>query len=118
LKFSFQDFQKATHPIPFFICIRIDCPEDFQSQVDICLKNGQTNELFMTKLGKAAPDPHVFYDEDEGCKEEDVLLISRHPIAATKQWIDEMEKDVLDWNIYKMQKRTIYLKGSLEVGKF
>jgi hypothetical protein len=105
----------ATHPIPFFICIRISCPpKTLQSQVDICLENGKTNERFMTKLGKAAPDPD-FYHKDE---EEDVLLISRHPIAATKQWIDEMEKEVLDWNIYKMQKRTIYLKFNLEVGEF
>jgi hypothetical protein len=100
----------ATHPIPFFICIRISCPEAFHSQVDICLKNDKTNERFMTKLAKTTPEPDYL--------EEDVLLISRHPIAATKQWIDEMEKEVLDWNFSKVQKRTISLDDELTVGKF
>jgi hypothetical protein len=103
----------ATHPIPFFICIRISCTEAFQSQGDICLKNGQTNERFMTKLAKAAPDQDYFNEDGV----EDALLISRHPIAATKQWIDEMEKEVLDWKFNK-QKRTIYLYDELTVGQF
>jgi hypothetical protein len=107
----------ATHPIPFFICIHISRLEtfQFQSQVDICLKNGQTNERFMTKLGKVAPDSD-FYDED--AEKEDALLISRNPIAATKQWIDEMEKEVLDWNFNKTQKRTISLDDELKVGSW
>jgi hypothetical protein len=83
--------------------------------VDICLKNDQTNERFTTKLGKVAPDSE-FYDED--AEKEDALLISRLPIAATKQWIDEMEKEVLDWKFNKTQKRTISLDDELTLGKF
>jgi hypothetical protein len=36
------------------------------------------------------------------------ILISRYPSRAAKEWIEENEKEVLDWNVIE-QNRTIKL---------
>jgi hypothetical protein len=86
----------ATDPVSFFI--RINFPKAFQLQEDICLDNGKTNERLLIKMGK---------------KWEVVLQISRYPLASTKKWIEENEKEVLNWEFGA--DKTIYLSGELRV---
>jgi hypothetical protein len=67
----------ATDPATFLI--RIDLPKAFQPQENICLINDKTRERLMTKM------------EETDLKEWEtfVLLISRHPLASTKIWMDK-----------------------------
>jgi hypothetical protein len=79
----------ATDPVSFFV--RINLPEDFQLQEDICLDNGKTKEKLLTKTKIVnVPEP------DEELKEV-VLLISRYPLASTRKWTMENAKEVFNW---------------------
>jgi hypothetical protein len=72
----------ATDPVSFFI--RIVLPKAFQPKEGISLGNGKTNERFLTKMEKE--------------KWEAVLKISRYPLASTKKWIEENEKEIFNWD--------------------
>jgi hypothetical protein len=87
----------ATDPATFFI--QITLPKAFQPQEDICLDNGKTKERLLTKM------------EEEKWKV--VLLISRYPLASTKKWIVENEKEVLNWKVGA--DKTIYFSDELRV---
>jgi hypothetical protein len=93
----------ATNPVSFFI--RIDLPKAFQQLEDICLDNGKTKERLLTKM-----DEVEVQDDDW---EVVVLLISRYPLASTKKWIEENEKEVLDWEF--STDKTIHLSDELKV---
>jgi hypothetical protein len=96
----FQDFQIATDPVSFFI--RILLPKNFQPQKDICLNNGKTKEILLTKM-----------EEGKVLSWEVFLLISRYPQASSKKWIEENEKEVLNWEF--VGDETIYLCKDLKV---
>jgi hypothetical protein len=63
------------------------------------LDNDKTKERLLTKM------------EEE--KWEVVLQISRYPLAATKKWIEENEKEVMDLN--SVCRTTILLTEVLKV---
>jgi hypothetical protein len=94
----------ATDPITFFI--RILLPKAFQHQEDFSLDNDKTKERLVTIMGEA--DPKLK-------KWEVVLLISRYPLASTKKWIEENEKEVLNWTFSAQNTRRIYLSKELKV---
>jgi hypothetical protein len=98
----FQDFLMSTDPATFFI--RIDVPKAYQLQEDICMDNGNTKERLLTKM-----------EESEMWIECEIvhLLISRYPLASTKIWIVENEKEVLIWDLSAT--RRIYLSKELKV---
>jgi hypothetical protein len=87
-------------------------PNDFHSQEDICLDNGNTNEKLMAKMEESTGPYSDGYPDKE---DEVVLLISRYPLDSTKRWIDENEKEVLEWNFFELS-RTVYLSHHLEIG--
>jgi hypothetical protein len=35
------------------------------------------------------------------------LMISRHPLKATKKWIEAYEEEILKWNTEKLNRRII-----------
>jgi hypothetical protein len=90
----------ATEPLSYFIRIRL--PKAFQPLEDICLDNEKTKErLVIEKV------------QEEEC-EEVVLLISCYPLASTKKWIEENEKEVLNLINYARSGKTIYLSDELK----
>jgi hypothetical protein len=95
----------ATDPVSFFIRIRL--PKALQPLEDICLDNGKTKERLLTKMEE------VEVQEEEW--EEVVLLISRCPLGSTKKWIEENEKEVLDFYFCDYHEKTIYLSQGLKV---
>jgi hypothetical protein len=94
----------ATHPVTFFI--RIDLPKAFQPQGDICLDNDKTKERLRTKIEEA---------ECLEDRKEVYLVISRHPLAASKKWIMGIEKIVLAWNFSADNHRILHLSKELKV---
>jgi hypothetical protein len=100
-----QDFLMAADPICFFI--RINLPKAFQPQENICLDNGKTKERFLTKMEVVnVPEQREYV----------VLLISRYPLASTKKWIVENEKELLNLEFNAVENdRTIYLVKELKV---
>jgi hypothetical protein len=89
----------ATDPATFFI--RINLPDGgFQLEEDICLDNGKTKERLLTKMEKTW---------------EVVLQISRYPLASSKNWIVANEKEILNWYLSSVSRRTICLTKELEV---
>jgi hypothetical protein len=90
----------ATDSVTFSILIHL--PKAFQPLEDICLDNGQTKERLLTKMDEV--------------KLEVVLQISRYPLASTKKWIEENEKEVLNWKFSTQNGRRIYLSRELKVG--
>jgi hypothetical protein len=95
--------------VPVTICIRIILPEGFQPEKDhIFILRNHENERLMAKIEEVkTPIP----GEDDW--EEVVLLISRYPLASTKQWIVENEKEVRNWE--SGSDKTIYLRNELKV---
>jgi hypothetical protein len=82
----------SNHPVSFFI--RHDVPNNFQcGNISISMHNGQTNERLVIK--KAA-EYHLGI-KGLDCK---VVLISRYPLGATKEWIEANEEEALAWNVY------------------
>jgi hypothetical protein len=69
------------------------------------LDNGQTKERLLTKMEKAD------LEKWEGF----VLLISRYPLASTKKWIAENEKEALTWHFRVYNEKRIYLSEELKV---
>jgi hypothetical protein len=90
----------ATSPISFFMKIFVDGNIDGQ---DVSLDNTETNEKLLIKT--------INPDEDEP-KGPGMLLFSRYPMEASKKWVKDNEKEILNWNFDKM-KRKIYLEGYL-----
>jgi hypothetical protein len=95
----FQDFLKATDSVSYFI--RINLPKAFKPLEDICLDNDKTKERLLTKMKEE--------------KWEVVLLISRYPLASTKKWIVENEKEVSNWDLSTVSRRTICLNQELKI---
>jgi hypothetical protein len=62
-------------------------------------KNGQTKERLVIKRVKSMKK---FYDK--------VMLISRYPLGAGKNWIEKNEKEILKWDYFE-QKRCITVVG-------
>jgi hypothetical protein len=100
--FTFQDFLMAKHPVTFFI--RINLPKAYQPQEDICLVNDKTKERLQTKMEPIPDDWEEVY-----------LLISRYPLASTKKWIEENEKEVLVYDLNEDKDRRIYLTEELKI---
>jgi hypothetical protein len=67
------------------------------------LYNGKSKERLVTKMEKT------------GLEEWKMLLISRYPLASTKKWIEENEKEVLNWDFSAENGRTIYLTDEMKV---
>jgi hypothetical protein len=97
----------ATNPVSF--CIRIILPKGFQPEKDhIFILRNHENERLMTQMEEVTiPIP----DEDDW--EEVVLMILRYPLASTKKWIVENEKEVRNWEFGA--DKTIYLCSELKV---
>jgi hypothetical protein len=95
----------ATDPVSFFI--RIILPKTFQPLENICLDNYKTKQRLVTKMEEANPKFKKL--------EELVLLISRYPLASTKKWIEENEKEVMNWDFRAQNGRRIYLSRELKV---
>jgi hypothetical protein len=81
----------AIHPVSFFV--RLQAPRAFPVH-DITLTNGQTKEKLVVKNAEArikeAGGPFrrhgIFF-----------VLISRYPMGAGKEWIEENEEEALNW---------------------
>jgi hypothetical protein len=72
-------------------------PRTFQWKQDSSFENGQTNEKLMVKV---SPSNSVKVEEATGIEfVQQMLLISRYPSGAAKQWIKQNEKEVLDWGL-------------------
>jgi hypothetical protein len=97
-KIFFQDFLMATNHVTFFI--RIILPKSFQPIEDICLDIDKTKERMQSK-------------RMEETKWGLVLLISRYPLGSTKKWIEQNEKEALNWEFGA--DKTIYLSSELKV---
>jgi hypothetical protein len=92
----------ATDPICFFIRILLE--KDLQPLGGICLDNGKTKERLLTKM-----------EEAKVLDNWRVLRISRYPLASNKKWIEENEKEVLNWDFSEENCSTIYLSRELKV---
>jgi hypothetical protein len=40
---------------------------------------------------------------NDGCQ----MMISRHPLGAAKEWIEANEKEICEWNPWKVDRRII-----------
>jgi hypothetical protein len=100
-----QDFLLATNPATIFIRIRLS--NSFQLQEAICLDNDKTKERFVTKMEETGPKMEKWGDV--------FLLISRYPLASTKKWIEENEKEVLAWEVSEVDDRKISLTDELQI---
>jgi hypothetical protein len=89
---------KATESASFFIRIVVQC-DDYSKGVS--LENCQTKEKLVIN---SIPN-----DDDV------LLLISRHPMDVTNEWIAQNQKELLDWNFDKVG-RQIRLNRSLGIG--
>jgi hypothetical protein len=99
----------ATNPVTFFI--RINLPKaSFQPEEEhIFILRNHENEILMTKMEEAnTPDWEEW--------EEVALLISRYPLGSTKKWIEENEKEALNWDFRADNNRTISLTDVLKIG--
>jgi hypothetical protein len=96
----------ATDPVTFFL--RINLPKAFQPLEAICLDNGKTKERLLAKMEKAKTWERR---EEDHCDWESVLLISRYPLASTKQWIVENEKEVLNWYFANTDRAIFLIEG-------
>jgi hypothetical protein len=79
----------------------------FEWQQDISLENGRTNEKMVIKRGK-----------DMQKINQKVTLISRYPLleaAAAKKWIEENEKEILDWKLVEQHRRISLNRFNFEV---
>jgi hypothetical protein len=101
VKCFLQDFLMATDPVTFFI--RIILPKASRPQKGISVDNGKTNERLLTRMEDAE---FLAWDEV-------LMLISRYPQASTKEWIDENEKEVLEW--FLIDDRKICLTKELKI---
>jgi hypothetical protein len=83
----FQDFKDAVHPVSFFIYAiirRNNHIEDISSEND--------NEKLVIKKA----------NHDENWEK---LLISRYPLKAAKKWIDANEKEIIEWDRKKLNRK-------------
>jgi hypothetical protein len=86
----------AKHPISFFI--RIVVYGTFKWQ-DFVMDNSGTNEKMTIKNAQ----------NNNTIQDDKLVIISRYPNDAGKGWIEENEKEVLDWDFYE-QNRRIHLR--------
>jgi hypothetical protein len=73
---------------------------------DISLDNGKTKEKLDIKMVK--PNAAILWRNVK------VLIFSRYPIGSAKKWIEDNEKEVLEWQFYEQQ-RGIYLDEDLQM---
>jgi hypothetical protein len=99
----FQDFLKATQPSSFVIRIVVDRGDHRE---DICMQNDKTKEKLVIK--RAHSNGIKIDNEDR------LLLISRHPLDATDEWVRQNEARALHWD-FGSQMRQIRLNRRVEI---
>jgi hypothetical protein len=107
-----QDFSKAIRPISFFVHVRaleFGLENAYWHWQDICLDNGQTNERLVVKT----IDPHP--RDLELFAHRKLVLISRYPTGANKDWIEANEQEIMGWKCHE-QNRRIRFELSLRNG--
>jgi hypothetical protein len=94
----------ATHPVFFFVRINFwlkpkgEDKSKWQEGIPFDLENGKTNERLVTKVYEENDDDEQQTDEYRGRRNGDViLLISRYPMDADKQWMEDCEENILSW---------------------
>jgi hypothetical protein len=110
-----QDFSKATHPVSFFVYYRLNGYGNVHWQQDICLDNGQTNELLAIKRLDLPPtDPFNIRMDMNMHRSPPVklVLISRYPMGASKEWVAANEQEIIEWK-FDDQNRRIRFERSL-----
>jgi hypothetical protein len=92
VEYFLKDFETANCSVSFFVRIRI---QDNASEPDyISIDNVKTNEkLVIKKANDAAGD------------EWKICLISRHPLNAAKNWIEENKNEIFEWTNWKLNRR-------------
>jgi uncharacterized protein YwgA len=84
-------FVKVYHPTPW-ICVNHDVQSEY-------VDNNKTQEKLVINLG----------DEDDNFEDVNFMTISRSPMRASAEWIEEMEKSVEDmeeeWNNGDLKRR-------------
>jgi hypothetical protein len=93
----FQDFLMAQQSIGFFIRLKISCDlwKELELENILILANHQTNEKLTIKLTELNASGFC----------EKMLLISRHPRNATKEWIETKEKEILGWTFHEQNRQ-------------
>jgi hypothetical protein len=92
----------ANNPVSFFIYTRVEQTDD--TIEDISLEN-EAMEKLVIKTKRDADD-----DDDWN------LLISRYPLDAAKSWIEATEKEILEWDPEKLN-RKMTIDGELRIAK-
>jgi hypothetical protein len=82
--FIFQEFATAKIPASFFIRLFVYDTVDWH---DSSMENGDTKEKLVIK--KVATTRHT--------NRQQMVLISRYPLAAGKHWIEANEQEAIDW---------------------
>jgi hypothetical protein len=87
----------AKNPVSYFIYTNIDQRANVE---DISFENVKTNEklVFKTKSGASWK----------------TLMISRYPLNAAESWIEANEKEITEWNRWKLN-RQINMDGEMKV---
>jgi hypothetical protein len=91
-----QEFGKAKLPVCFFIRLFVRATVEWH---DSSMENGETKEkLVVKKVTTSEPINH-----------QQMVLISRYPLTASKRWIEANEREAIDWNFDKQNGRICLL---------
>jgi hypothetical protein len=94
----------ATNPVSFFI--RVYMAKEYfdleKEDIEMSCENGKTKEKLLTKLQDMKVKPIKLGGEKT---KRVLLLISRYPMGAGKQWIEENEREALDFDFSKQQRQ-------------
>jgi hypothetical protein len=88
-----QDFSETIHPVSFFVYVRVRTNVEWPN---ICSDNGQTKERLVVKT----INPYSIYPISGPTHPKKLMLISRYPARANKDWIKANEQEIIKWNVY------------------
>jgi hypothetical protein len=110
--FLYQDLLLAKDAVSYFIGIQTEPP---WSPVNMeTVTNLKTNERIECKQGRVLNwvcGRHNLIKSLNYPNKPPLLLISRYPLDAAQEWIDENEKEILERKVHKRRRR-IELDGS------